>query len=80
MFIFGLVSILLKKYTLIQKAMSVSLMNLLTFPFVRDAVLKVLYNFVDGSFTRLSFTYSITEAETLEWVDAVLVSEWESCI
>jgi len=56
-----------------QEAVNVSLTNLLTFPFVRDAVLKGTlalhggyYNFVDGTFKRWSFNYSITEAESLE--------------
>lgn len=56
-----------------KEAVNVSLTNLLTFPFVRDAVLKGTlslhggyYNFVDGTFKRWSFTYSITQEEPLE--------------
>lgn len=56
-----------------KEAVNVSLTNLLTFPFVRDAVLRGTltlhggyYNFVDGTFTRWSFNYSITEEELLE--------------
>jgi carbonic anhydrase len=51
----------------------VSLTNLLTFPFVREGVLKGTlalhgghYNFVDGTFSVWSFNYSITQEESLE--------------
>lgn len=56
-----------------KEAVNVSLMNLLTFPFVREGVLKGTlalhggyYNFVDGSFSRWSFACSITQPEPLE--------------
>lgn len=56
-----------------KEAVNVSLTNLLTFPFVREAVLKGTlalhggyYNFVDGTFSRWSFTYSITKEESVE--------------
>ena len=62
-----------QQLTLCEKeAVNVSLENLLTFPFVREAVLKGTlalhggyYNFVDGTFDRWSFNISLTPAETL---------------
>lgn len=56
-----------------KEAVNVSLTNLLTFPFVREGVLKGTlalhgghYNFVDGTFSIWSFNYSITQEESLE--------------
>lgn len=62
-----------QQVTLCEKeAVNVSLENLLTYPFVREGVLKGTlalhggyYNFVDGTFDTWSFNYSLTPAETL---------------
>uniref|UniRef100_A0A0D6R561 Carbonic anhydrase n=1 Tax=Araucaria cunninghamii TaxID=56994 RepID=A0A0D6R561_ARACU len=56
-----------------NEAVNVSLGNLLTYPFVREAVLQkklalhgAHYNFVDGSLKRWSFDLSINNAEKFE--------------
>eukprot|EP01018_Ginkgo_biloba_P023573 Gb_07686 [translate_table: standard] len=55
-----------------MESVNVSLNNLLTFPFVRDGVIRKTltlhgghYNFVDGSFKRWSLDYTFTQAEPL---------------
>lgn len=56
-----------------KEAVNVSLNNLLSYPFVREAVLRKAlalhgahYNFVDGTFKRWSIDLSVTEPESFE--------------